>query len=86
MSLAQPPGSAAQWDMLLALLSVIGWALSGAAALVLWVLRRRFAELQAETHRSRAMLHMQHQMICGLTRALRGETPAPVDDEAHARN
>ena len=86
MSLAQPPGSAAQWDMLLALLAALGWALSGACALVLWVLRRRFNELQAEIQTARAMLHMQHQMICGLTRALRGETPAPVDDEAHARN
>ena len=72
--------------MLLASLAASGWALCGACTLILWALRRRFAELQAETHRSRAVLHMQHTMICSLTRALRGETPAPVDDEAHARN
>ena len=72
--------------MVPALLAVIGWALCGACALTLWVLRRRVAELQAEIYRARAVLHMQHLMICSLTRALRGETPAPVDDETHARN
>lgn len=72
--------------MLLALLAVIGWALCGACALKLWVLRRRVAELQAEIHRARAALHIQETMICNLTRALRGDTPAPIDDADRARN
>ena len=71
---------------MLALFAIVAWVLCVAGWLCVLRLRRQVAELTAELHRARAALHVEHLTICSLTRALRGETPAPVDDEAHARN
>ena len=73
--------------MLLSLLAAIVWVLCVAGWLRVLRLRRQLVALTDEVQSARAVLHMQHTMICSLTRAIRGETPAPVDDdETRARN
>jgi len=71
---------------MLALLATVAWVFCVAGWLRVLCLRRQLAALTDEIQTARAVLHMQHTMICSLTRAIRGETPAPVDDETHARN
>ena len=72
---------------MLALFAVVAWVLCVVGWLRVLRLRRQLAALTDEVRSARAVLHMQHTMICSLARALRGETPAPVDeDETRARN